>query len=64
MPEEHVKIVQDMYRSSKTHVVTHTQKGKTEYFPIEVGLHQVSTLSPLLVIIIKDVLTENIDNDP
>ena len=34
MPEEYVKIVQDMYRSSKTQVVT--QKGETEYFPIEV----------------------------
>ena len=31
--EECVKIVQDMYRSSKTQVVT--QKGKTKYFPIK-----------------------------
>ena len=54
MPEEYVKIVQDMYRSGKTQVVT--QKGETEYFPIEVGLHQGSALSPLLFIIIMDVL--------
>ena len=40
VPEESVKIVQDMYRSSKTQVVT--QKGETEYFTIEVGLHQGS----------------------
>ena len=52
-----VKIVQDMYRSSKTRVVT--QKGETE-----VGLHQGSALSPLLFIIIMDVLTENIEKDP
>ena len=57
VPEEYVKIVQDMYRSSKTQVVT--QKGETEYFPIEVGLHQGSALSRLLFIIM-DVLTENI----
>ena len=40
-----------------------TQKGETEYFPIEVGLHQGSALSPLLFIIM-DVLTENIEKDP
>ena len=58
VPEEYVKIVQDMCRLSKTQVVT--QKGETEYFPLEAGLHQGSALSPLLFIIIMDVLTENI----
>ena len=58
MPEEYVKSVQGMYRSSKTQVVT--QKGETEYFQIEVGLHQGSALSPLLFIITMDVLTEHI----
>ena len=62
VPEEYVQIVQDMYRSCNTQVVT--QKGETEYFPIEVGLHQGSALSPLLFIIIMDVLTENIEKDP
>ena len=62
VPEEYVKIVQDMYRSSKTQVVT--QKGETEYFPKEVGIHQGSALSPLMFIIIMDVLTENIEKDP
>ena len=47
---EYVRIVQDMYRSCKTKVVH--QKGETEYFAIEVGLHQGSALSPLLAIII------------
>ena len=32
VPEEYVNIAQDMYRSSKTQVVT--QKGETDYFPI------------------------------
>ena len=49
MPEEYIQIVQDMYRSSMTQVVT--QKDETEYFPIEVGLHQGSALSPLLFIL-------------
>ena len=62
VPEEYVQSVQDMYRSSKTQVVT--QKGETEYFPIEVGLHQGSALSPFLFIIIMDVLTENIEKHP
>ena len=57
VPEEYVKIVQDMYTSSKTQLVA--QKGETEYFPIEVGLHQRSVLGLLLFIIITDVLTEN-----
>ena len=48
VPEECVKIVQDMYRPSKTQVVTH--KGETEYFPMEVGLHQGPAMSPLLFI--------------
>ena len=62
VPEEYVNIVQHTYRSSKTQVVT--QKGETEYFPIEVGLHQGSSLSHLLFIIIMDVLTETIEKDP
>ena len=51
----YVKIVQDMYRSSKTQVVT--KKGETEYFPVEVGLHQGSAMSPLLFVIITSILT-------
>ena len=35
VPEKYVQIVQEIYRPSKTQVVT--QKGETEYFPIEVG---------------------------
>ena len=41
-----------------------TQKGETEYFAIEVGLHQGSAPSHRLFIIIMDVLTENIEKDP
>ena len=62
VPEEYVKIIQCMNMSCKTKVVT--QKGETEYFAIEVGLHQGSSLSPLLFIVIMGVLTENIEKDP
>ena len=62
VPEEYVKIVQDMYRSCNTKVVT--QKGETEYFAIELGLHQGSALSHLLFIIKMDVITENIEKAP
>ena len=41
-----------------------TQKGETEYFPIAVGLHKLSALSPLLFITIMYVLIENIEKDP
>ena len=58
MPAEYDQIAQDMYRPGKTQVVT--QKGEPEYVLIEVGLHQGSTISPLLFTIIMDVLTENI----
>ena len=44
MPEEYVQIVQDMYRSCKTQVIT--QKGETEYFPIEVGVVSTSRICP------------------
>ena len=51
-----------MYRATKTRVKARC--GLTQYFDIEVGLHQGSTLSPLLVIIIMDVLASTIQRDP
>ena len=37
-----------------------TQDGTTEDFPITIGLHQGSTLSPYLFTLVLDVLTEHI----
>ena len=62
IPEGYVKVIQDMYRGTKTRVKTRC--GKTEYFEVKVGLHQGSALSPLLFIIIMDVLAEEARTKP
>jgi len=61
VPEEYVRIIQDMYQGCKTKVSTVV--GQTEVIDIEVGLHQGSALSPFLFIIILDVITEEIQEE-
>ena len=49
-----------MYAECKTSVVTNA--GETKYIEnIEVGLHQGSAFSPLLFVIIIDVITDKIE---
>ena len=48
-----------MYVGCKTSVMT--SAGKTKGIEIEVGLHQGLALSPLLFVIIIDVITEEIE---
>ena len=48
-----------MYAGCKTSVMT--SAGKTKGIGFEVGLHQGSALNPLLFVIIKDVITEKIE---
>ena len=62
VPEGYLKVIQDMYRGTKTRVKTRC--GRTEYFEVKVGLHQRSPLSPLLFIIIMDALTEEAGTKP
>ena len=62
IPEAYVTIIQYMYKATNTRVKT--RSGLTQYFDIEVGLHQGSRLSPLLFIIIMDVLASTIQRDP
>ena len=62
IPEGCVKVIQDMYRGTKTRVKTIC--GRTEYFEVKVGLHQGSALSPLFFIIIMDVLAEEARTKP
>ena len=51
-----------MYEDCQTQVTT--REGNTEYFNGKVGLHQGSAISPLLFIIIMDVLASEIDTEP
>ena len=62
IPEAYITIIQDMYKETKTRVKTRC--GVTQYFDIEIGLHQGSTLSPLLFIIVMDVLASTIQRGP
>ena len=62
VPEAYIKIIQDMYEDCETQVTT--REGNTEYFNVKVGLHQGSAISPLLFIIIMDVLASEIDKEP
>ena len=61
-PRGYVTIIQDMYNDCETLVSTRT--GDTEYFRVGVGLHQGSALSPLLFILIMDVLQAEIGKEP
>ena len=52
-----------MYEDCQPQVTT--RGGNTEYFNVKVGLHhQGSAISPLLFIIIMDVLASEIDTEP
>ena len=59
--EQYINIIKDMYKDCSTSV--RIDSGLTSKIQIEVGLHQGSTLSPLLFIIIMDVLAEDINED-
>ncbi|KAL5195585.1 LINE-1 retrotransposable element ORF2 protein [Glycine soja] len=54
----YIRAIQDMYDRVSTSV--RTQGGESDDFPISIGLHQGSTLSPYLFTLILDVLTEQI----
>ena len=54
----YIRAIQDMYEGVSTSV--RTQDGDTVDFPIIIGLHQGSTLSPYLFTLVLDVLTKHI----
>ena len=58
VPEQRIRVVQDMYIESET--VVKCVAGTSEPFKVEVGLHQGSALSPFMFAIIMDTLTDDI----
>jgi len=57
----YIRAIKDMYEGVKTSV--RSSVGDTEYFPIDIGLHQGSALSPFLFTIIIDELTREIQEE-
>ena len=57
----YIQAIQDMYNGVLTKV--RTPRGETKDFPIRIGLHQGSSLSPYLFNLVVDVLTESIKED-
>ena len=51
-----------MYEYFRTQLTS--REGNTEYSNVKVGLHHGSAISPLLFIIIMDVLASEIDTEP
>ena len=62
VPEGYIKVIQDMHKDILTQL--QTIDGCTAYFRIDVGIHQGSALSPLLFIIIMDVLASKLGSKP
>ena len=58
VPEKYVRIVQDTYDRAETRV--RSSVGLTGRFPVNVGLHQGSSLSPYLFDLVMDVVTQGI----
>ncbi|WP_375667144.1 RNA-directed DNA polymerase, partial [Bartonella sp. AC326YNZD] len=57
----YIELIQDMYRDATTMV--RSTAGDTGAFPISVGLHQGSALSPYLFAIVVDELTKHVQED-
>ncbi|KAJ0617179.1 putative RNA-directed DNA polymerase [Helianthus annuus] len=58
VPSKYVDLIKDMYVETKTSV--RAPVGDTDFFPVEVGLHQGSALSPFLFAIVLDELSKSI----
>ena len=61
VPEKYMKIIQDMYDRVQTHLWCSV--GEMEKFPVKVGLHQGSALSPYLFNLIMDVISAEVRDE-
>ena len=55
VPTKYVELIKDMYNNVVTSV--RTSDRDTDDFPIKIGLHQGSTLSPYLFALVMDEVT-------
>jgi len=60
VPTKYVALIKDMYNNVMTRV--RTSDGDTDDFPIKIGLHQGSALSPYLFALVMDEVTRDINN--
>ncbi|GER38520.1 1-deoxy-D-xylulose 5-phosphate reductoisomerase [Striga asiatica] len=61
VPSKYITLIKDMYKDAMTCV--RTCGGDTSDFPIKIGLHQGSTLSPYLFALVMDEVTRDIQGD-
>ena len=55
---EYIRVIKDMYEGGRTNV--RTPGGVSKDFPVRLGLHQGSALSPFLFALVLDELTRGI----
>ena len=63
VPSKYVTLFKDMYNNVVASVRTNDGNTDTDYFPIKIGLHQGSALSPYLFALVMDEVTRNIQGD-
>ena len=59
--KRYIEMIQDMYSGAMT--IARTVVGKTNSFPISVGLHQGSALSPYLFALVMNELTRHMQDE-
>ena len=57
IPEVYIRLVQDMYQGATTRVKS--MPGISEQVEVGIGLHQGSALSPFLIIMLVDTISQD-----